>query len=108
MALLLCYAFISYPPLFFLSTREDRRLLTPVFFSYHPASSQREFPSLSPHFSTFFHPVFLSFLLLFCSLFGFGLLEAQTGARTRTLLAFCLFLAPGRDGYALIHLRTPL
>jgi hypothetical protein len=67
--------------------------------------SQRDFPSLSPFLSGFFHPVFppfLSFFLLFCSLFRFRLLEAlsRTGrreARTRTLLV--CYLSRTRMGW---------
>lgn len=93
-ACLYCYVMLSFltPSLFFFSTREDRRLLTPVFFSYYPASSQREFPSLSALLSS---SSILFFFFLSAPPSPVRLRIARgpfAEARARTLLVFCLSL----------------
>lgn len=109
MPLFVCYAFVSHFSIVFLYPRESS---TCFILSYYPAHHNLSFLPYLPFSRVLPSCFLLSFFLLFRFLRGFGLLEAplRTGRReahARTPLVFCLSRT-GRDGYALLHLRTLL
>jgi hypothetical protein len=115
MPLCCCCACVSYrlcSPLCSVSLPARVMMLTdPCFFlSYYPAyRNVSSLPCLP--FLEFLPSCFLSFFLLFCPLFDFGLLEAPSRTAVgKLVLASCWFSAfsSHRDGYALLHLCAPL